>query len=217
MRAFEAECRALQEVVDGLAESDFVRPTNCPPWTVKELIVHIAIGLPAELSIVDKPLTLHEPADYYRRPERSTTEYHQTIADNTRTAAATLPSGPAAAELLRERWQAAFRSWARMDPGAAVELPAGVSRLADYVVTRVLAHAAHGLDLAISLDREPWTTAATFDQIRPVFVSLLGKPPPDALEWDDQRFLAVATGRQRLSAAEHELLGADADVFPLLS
>lgn len=218
MRAFEAECQALQAAVDGLDDADFERPTNCPPWTVKELTVHIAIGLPTEPPVVDKARTLHEPADYYRRPERATAEYHQAIADHTQAATATLPSGQASVELLRERWQSAYRSWLAIDPGAMVELPAGVSRMDDYVVTRVIAAAAHGLDLAISLDRAPWTTDEALVLIRPVFVSLWGKPPPDPLNWDDQRFLAVSTGRAAtLSAAERELLGCDADMLPLLS
>lgn len=90
-------------------------------------------------------------------------------------------------------------------------------RLSDWVITRVVSVAAHGLDVATTLGRPPWTTLSAQLAVRPVFVALLGTQPPDTLGWDDQTFLATATGRRALIDHERELLGPYAKRFPLLS
>jgi uncharacterized protein (TIGR03083 family) len=217
--AFEEEARALEAVVDGLPADEFSRPTNCPPWSVKELVVHIAICLPPPGALVEaiSGPTLIEPADYYRRPERGTTEYHAGIAEAAQEAAAQLPAGATAAAMLRDRWRSILDEWKTSDPELVVELRAGAMRLPDYIVTRVISNAAHGLDLAISLGRPPWTTRAALVLMCPVFVSLFGEVPPDELDWDDQALFARATGRVALTSEDRAALGARAAAFPLLS
>jgi hypothetical protein len=90
-------------------------------------------------------------------------------------------------------------------------------RLADWVVTRVISVAAHGLDVAITLGRQPWTTGPALAIVRPVFVDLLGVEPPVSLHWDDLALLATATGRRTLTDPERVLLGPRHGLFPLLS
>jgi uncharacterized protein (TIGR03083 family) len=219
LHAFETEALALESALGTLTEPDYARPTNCPPWSVKDLVVHIAQGLAwvGRLTATAEPRTLAEAADYYRRSVRKTSDYHQDIADRAQAEAAGMPDGATAARLLADRWREALRACASADGGEAVETPAGVSTRADALTTRVIAHAAHGLDLAISLEVSPWTTQAAFDVMRPVFVSLLGAEPPAELGWDQQTFFACATGRRSLTAGERAILGDRADAFPLLS
>lgn len=219
LEAFQIEAEGAQRVIDDLDEADFGRPTNCPPWNVKELIVHMAMCLPPPGAPpqATTEATLNEPADYYRRPERGTAEYHQQIAEAAQEAAVELAGGAAAATLFRQRWRATFDAWTTSDLQRVVQPSAGAIRLSDYIVTRVISNAAHGLDLAISLDRVPWTTRSALGLMRPVFLSLLGGPPPDDLGWDDQAFFAHATGRQVLTPADRARLGARASAFPLLS
>ncbi|MGH3487852.1 MAG: maleylpyruvate isomerase N-terminal domain-containing protein [Actinopolymorphaceae bacterium] len=217
LQAFRDEAEALDHAVEKLSTDDFLRPTNCAPWNVKELIVHVGIVLPpypllvADVSAPD----IGETADYYRRPERATEAYRGGIADKAVEAAADLADGAAAAQLLTERWQTAWRDWSERDLSATIALAVGTSRLADYIVTRLISHAAHGLDLALSLGHEPWTTAPALAVMRPVFVSLLGAEPPPL--WDDQGFFARATGRRALDDDDHAALGVGADGWPLLS
>ncbi|MGI8417447.1 MAG: hypothetical protein ACR2P2_14835 [Nakamurella sp.] len=87
----------------------------------------------------------------------------------------------------------------------------------EWLRTRVISVAAHGLDAAITLRRSAWTTAAAHQLIRPVLLDLLGDTPPSELGWDNQRFLATATGRSQLTESEHRSLGRLAEKFPLLS
>jgi hypothetical protein len=90
-------------------------------------------------------------------------------------------------------------------------------RLADWTVTRVISVAAHGLDVALTLEREPWTTSPALTVMRDVFLSLLGAALPSDLTWDDQRLLEVATGRRALTDQDRKCLGSLQQRFPLLS
>jgi hypothetical protein len=217
LEAFRDEAEALDSVVEKLHADDFRRPTNCPPWDVKELIVHIAVVLPprplqaADVSTPD----LAEPADYYRLPDRARPDYHGGIADRAVDAATEVPDGAASGRLLTERWRAAWNDWSQRDLAGLVTLPVGTSRLGDYIVTRVISHAAHGLDLALSLGAEPWTTDRALAVMRPVFLSLAGAEPPP--HWSDHALFARATGRRALDREDRAALGASAERWPLLS
>ena len=90
-------------------------------------------------------------------------------------------------------------------------------RLEDYAATRVMSLAAHGLDVAISLRRTPWTSTSALTSARETLVALLGQEPPAALGWNDQQLLLTGTGRRGLTAHEQKCLGDLEGGFPLLS
>jgi uncharacterized protein (TIGR03083 family) len=221
LAALAEESRALSALLRQLGPPEFDRPTNCPPWNLAELVVHIGMSIstdsddPPAAAPDAVPLTA---ADYYRRPERDTPQYRQGNVDSTRRVAASiLPTTPAA-QWFDEVSAAAVATLGRHDLGRVVQVPRrGPMRLSDWVSTRVLSVAAHGLDVAITLDRPPWTTPLALATVRPVLVSLLGTEPPAALGWDDRTLLAAGTGRQALTAVERTVLGPTQDRFPLLS
>ena len=69
-----------------LGPEDFRRLTNCPPWDLGELVVHI--GMSIHLGDDDLPAAapgsgVRSAADYYRRPERDTAPYRQANVDRT--------------------------------------------------------------------------------------------------------------------------------------
>ncbi|MBM7791092.1 maleylpyruvate isomerase N-terminal domain-containing protein [Tenggerimyces flavus] len=210
--AFRAEAEALDSALAGLTIADLARPTNCPPWNVKELLVHIAGGLPPTGVL---RATSREPqldtVSNYQRPERATTAYHDDNVRRTQAGAATIVADDVK-EMLTQRWQAALADWSDR-PDGPVEGHMGVILLSDFVLTRVIAHAAHGLDLAISLDLPPWTTNEALAVMRPVWIALLGADP----SWPDARLFSCATGRTPLTDAERTQLGPLAATFPLLS
>jgi hypothetical protein len=45
VEAFDAESLRLSEVVAGLEEGDFARPSPCPPWTAGELLQHVRMTM----------------------------------------------------------------------------------------------------------------------------------------------------------------------------
>jgi hypothetical protein len=123
-----------------------------------------------------------------------------------------------AAELFEGAWRETVAELRDQDPERPVLVPAvGAMPLGDWTVTRVISVAAHGVDVALTLGRAPWTTSPALAVMRGVFLSLLEAGLPPALGWDDQTLLECATGRRPLSDHDRMVLGPLGDRFPLLS
>jgi len=218
--ALRAECGALVRVLGGIGADGFLLPTNCPPWDLGELVVHMAdsVSLGRMLPDGDVSEGLFSAADYYRRPERDTAEYRQRNVERAVRLAGSVPAGVSAVEWFERVAGETVALLEGDDLGRVVFVPGrGSMRLGDWVATRVVAVAAHSLDVAITLGREGWTTGEALEVVRPVFVDLLGGEPAEELGWDDAAFLAVATGRRGLNDEERAVLGERAERFPLLS
>jgi hypothetical protein len=91
--ALADECHALSAVLPELEPDEFAKPTNCPPWDLRELVVHIGDSI----RVTDTPFTPAEPgdppvsaADYYRAPRRATPAYRQSNVDRTQSLARTV-------------------------------------------------------------------------------------------------------------------------------
>jgi uncharacterized protein (TIGR03083 family) len=217
LTALRQEILALSAVLYELDPAQFSRPTNCPPWNLRELIVHMAasVAIRGPFLTADSQSILASAADYYRRPERDTSAYRQRNVDRTQQLARTVAAPGAWFDQISRD---AVARLGEDDLERAVLIPGrDPMRLADWVVTRVISIAAHSLDVAITLDRQPWTTEAALTIIRPVFVDLLGVEPPTSLGWDGLALLETATGRRTLTDRERVLLGPRHERFPLLS
>jgi uncharacterized protein (TIGR03083 family) len=220
LAALTAECRVLSQVVGGLSAADLVRATNCPPWDLRELVVHIADsitvgdGFPSAAAQA-RP---QEAADYYRRPERATPRYRTGNVERTRAHARVVLATSTAAGWLEQtvRGTVAWLSGTDLNRVVLVD-GVGPMKMGDWVLTRVMSVAAHGIDVALTLGRSPWTTTAALEAVCPVLISLLGAPPPAALDWDQRALLQVGTGRRPLTMTERHHLGPLANRFPLLS
>src|SRR6266545_6751005 len=199
LEALAEECQALAAVVWGLEPEDFQRATNCPPWTLQELVVHIASSIRVGQRPPTAPLGAapREAADYYRRPERDTAAYRQGNIDRTREQTRAVLAQMTAAQWLEQTIRATMATLGVEDPDRVVVIDrVGPMRMADWVVTRVVSVAAHGLDVALTLSRPPWTTPAALVVIEPVLVSLLRTRPPGQLGWDQLDLLQTGTGRR---------------------
>jgi uncharacterized protein (TIGR03083 family) len=220
LTALAAEAQALSAVLRDLGGSDLARPTNCPPWDLAELVVHIGMSIR-----VDGPPpaatsggALVPAAGYYRRPERDTPPYRLANVDRTVAVAAAVLRTASAAQWFDHVRASTVATLSRLDPGQVVHISGvGPMSLADWTATRVMSLAAHGLDVAITLGRPPWTTRSALRQTTPMLVALLGMPAPAELGWDDRALLAAGTGRRPLTEAERGILGPAQLRFPLLS
>jgi uncharacterized protein (TIGR03083 family) len=223
--ALVEECAVLSAVLRGLAVEEFGRPTNCPPWDLTELVVHIGMSIGVgdrDLPAAGSGSAPTAAADYYRRPERDTTGYRQGNVERTQAAAAKILAGASVsgsvAAWFDQTSAAAVAVLNRRDLDQVVTVAGvGPMGLADWVTTRVMSVAAHGLDVALTLGRPFWTTRRAQETVEPVLVSLLGMRPPVALGWDDQMLLAAGTGRRQLTDDERVILGDAHHRFPLLS
>ena len=220
IEVFGEECRATAAVLNGLPEQDFARQTNCPPWSLKELVVHtrFSVTIPDPLPAPAANAKLCEAADYYRRPERDSDEYRTDNIRITQELAQRFPTGRSAATDFGRATQNLIVRLHGEDLGTLVRYgDSNALSLGDYLLTRLLALAAHSIDVAITLDQEPWTQSETARLLGPMLTSLLGREPPPALGWSLQDLLEIGTGRKRLSATEREQLGALSGAFPLIS
>jgi uncharacterized protein (TIGR03083 family) len=210
--AFLAEARRLSAAVAGAPATAFDRPSPCPPWTAGELLGHIQVAMRR----VTDMLTAPEPAaddllitapDYYRQDARfSPATNADRIATAQRGAARLAPAALAAG--LERTWQRAWVLEQAAPPGRVVRTRHGdLMLLTEFLRTRVLELAAHGLDLATALDLEPWLTPEAA-----AVVADLALPPGTApalrqrLGWDDVTLTAALTSRRPLTAAESAVL-----------
>src|SRR5262245_45595477 len=61
LRLVRVETEQFYADLDGLTETDWNHPTNCPPWSVRQLVAHQMGGAERYLSAIEKALA-GEPA-----------------------------------------------------------------------------------------------------------------------------------------------------------
>lgn len=110
---------------------------------------------------------------------------------------------------------AAVRSAAHRSPAGAVLSTQGFRlRLPDLLATLAVEACVHHLDLLAGWPGQPPAREA-LAICRLTLDGLMGGPCP--LPWDDVTYLRRGTGREALAAADLELLGERAGLFPLFS
>jgi hypothetical protein len=79
--------------------------------------------------------------------------------------------------------------------------------LSDFLLTRILEVAVHGLDVADAVDRPAWLTASAAEHVERLVFGAAGRPG-DAFDGDRATVLRKITGRAPLSGAESARLAA---------
>lgn len=74
--------------------------------------------------------------------------------------------------------------------------------LSEFLLTRVVEVAVHGLDLADALGREPWLTSSAGDAVLELLLGAEQLAAADELGWSQPHFLRKATGREPLDESE---------------
>jgi uncharacterized protein (TIGR03083 family) len=210
--AFGAEARQLSGVLAGLDEAAFARPTACDPWTVAELVCHMrmAVGrLPAMLAAPEPAdPDLVPAAGYYRADQRFSPATNADRIQSAQRGAAALAGAAARVrdfDAARRQAESALRDAA---PGRVVATRHGDPMLVtEFLRTRVLELAVHGLDLAAALDREPWMTIqaaqVTEDLLLPAGAAGWLRAETG---WDRVSLIARLTGRHPVTPAETGLI-----------
>ncbi|MDG4757228.1 maleylpyruvate isomerase N-terminal domain-containing protein [Micromonospora sp. WMMD710] len=225
--AFRAECVRLSEILSELDDVDLDRPTDCPPWTVRELIAHVRTGAGRLADMLAAPAPPHAEVDAagYFGAAKFTPEVDAARIEAARSEAARSEVGRSGAgrsgagriagggRVVRPVGGSAVRgefehAWRAADAAVAAAAPERVvrtrhgdlMRLTEFLRTRVVEVGVHGLDLAAALDRPPWLTP----QAAVVIADLLtgGRPAPAGLRWDRLTLIRKTTGRAALTPAE---------------
>ncbi len=200
--ALTAECARLSTAIAALTPGQWARPTRCEPWNAAELLAHIT----GTVSRLEWMLEAEPPAaatvtaaGYYRPDARFAPEATAARIDEGVTAAQS--GGPAVAAAFDTTWRAVADRCHTEHPDRLVTTRYGdAMTLEDYLTTRVVEVAVHGIDLADAAGETRWTAP---DSARLIVDLLLDQPDALAtLGWDPVAFIAKATGRDPMTRDE---------------
>jgi uncharacterized protein (TIGR03083 family) len=212
LAAFAAEAASQSAVLATLTEAEFDRPTRCAPWTTRALLAHVAIGADRVITMLAQPAPSAADTDaagYYRPDKRFSSATNRERVDSAVAAAVQAGSGAALAARFARAWRDAYAAVAAQPADRVVRTRHGDAMLlTDFMVTRVVELAVHGLDLADALGRPPWTHDSAIEVVTRLLLSEAAQPGLDALGWDRMTLLRVATGRAGEDRADAERLRA---------
>ncbi|MFC0002988.1 maleylpyruvate isomerase N-terminal domain-containing protein [Micromonospora siamensis] len=201
--AFRDECVRLEAVLGELTAADLDRPTPCPPWKVRDLVAHVRTGAGRLAGMLAEPAPPAAEVDAvtYFGAAKFTPEVDRDRVESARRDGAALPGVPATVADFARAWRATDEAVAAVPPGRVVRTRHGEPMtVTEFLRTRVVELAVHGLDLADALDRVPWLTPAAARVTAAVLTG--GRLVPDALAWDDVTLLRKVTGRAPLTGDE---------------
>ncbi|MFL6053361.1 MAG: maleylpyruvate isomerase N-terminal domain-containing protein [Actinoallomurus sp.] len=210
VKAFRAESARLGEVALNWMERDWGLPTRCEPWRVRDLFGHVRVviaWLPGMLAGASPDPAQVSARQYYRPDERFSTATNDTRISLAQEHAADFPDGRALAEDFAATWQKVYRLCSAEPADRVVRTRHDDAMLlSEFLVTRVVEVAVHGLDLAAALECVPWLTPEAGSVVEELLTGHSDSTDRQALGWDQATFLEKATGRQLLTPAEDRQL-----------
>lgn len=203
LTAFRSESAALSAAMSDVSDVEWDLPTRCDPWSVRELFGHVSVTvdrLPGMLAGPAPEKAEVTATEYYRPDDRFSPE-----ANDARIALGRERAGDAADfDEIRRRADELVSAEA---PDRTVRTRHGDAMLlSEFLLTRIVELAVHGLDLADALGREPWLTTAAGDAVLELLLGPDHATAARRLGWGRARFLRKATGREPLDAAETGLV-----------
>jgi uncharacterized protein (TIGR03083 family) len=209
--AFRAEAEAFTTALGQLTTGEWGQPTRCVPWRVRDVVGHVVTVLsrvPEMVAAAAPQQTDTTATAYYRADHRFSRAAN---ADRVRVAqdrAASLDDLTATVDEVL----AAIR---HEPPGRIVRTRHGDAMLlSDFLLTRVVELAVHGLDVADAVHRHPWLTPAAAGELQALLFGPDWRTAVAALGWDPVTLLRKATGRAPVTEAESIRL-ADQGLRPL--
>ena len=206
LEAFRLEAQGLSRAVAGLSEDEWDLPTRCAPWSVRELLAHLRVAiawLPGMLAASQPDEAEVSAVEYYRPDNRFAPQANAARIGLAQDHAAGQTSGAALAVDFAATWQEVDRLCRAEPEFRVVRTRHGDAMLlSDFLVTRVVEIAVHGLDVADALGREPWLTPQAGDVVLELLLGPGHIAAVGELGWDRPRFLRKATGREPLDVAE---------------
>jgi uncharacterized protein (TIGR03083 family) len=214
VEAFRCEAGRLARAMSGVSQAEWCLPTRCAPWTVRELLAHVRVviaWLPGMLAAPAPVRAEVSAVEYYRPDERFAPETNAARVALAQEHAGKQFSGAALAQAFDATWQEVDRLCRVAPQGRVVRTRHGDPMLlSEFLLTRVVEVAVHGLDLADALEREPWITPQAADVVQDLLSGPDSAAALEKLGWSQLRFLRKATGRDpitREEAAEADRLG----------
>jgi uncharacterized protein (TIGR03083 family) len=204
--AFRVEAQALSRAAAGLSEDEWELPTRCEPWSVRDLLGHVRVviaWLPGMLAAPQPGKAEVSVVEYYRPDARFAPQTNAARIGLAQDYAAGQVSGAAVGEDFTATWQRVDRLCRAEAADRVVRTRHGDAMLlSQFLVTRVVEIAVHGLDVADALSCEPWLTPQAGDVVMELLLGSGWITAVRELGWDQPGFLRRATGRQPLETME---------------
>lgn len=215
--ALAAEGAKTTAFLNGLDDAGWEAPTRCPPWRVREIVIHMITMLEfMRHSVQEDRLDIEPAKDRVTWWDYDIDEDKSDAIEWIKNASKEFPDGP-----LADRWQSAFEGAveagrAHLAEGDHVVRPDNPIRASEYVATRVLEVTIHTMDvrdaLGLAPDPSPEGLAVTLGILR----RRLGEDPIE-LGFDGVDFIILSTGRREMNDHDRARLGMPATRLPLLA
>jgi uncharacterized protein (TIGR03083 family) len=206
LQAFRCESGELSRALNGLRGAEWARPTRCEPWSVREVLGHIGVVIGWLPQMVEGPAPERADVDaarYYRPDARFSPQTNATRIQLARDLAADHVDGAGLAADFTSMWQQAYRQCRDESIDRVVRTRHGDAMLlSEFLVTRVVEVAVHGLDIADALDRRPWLTAQAEETVLELVIGPQYREHMRELQWDGPTALRKVTGRAALTDVE---------------
>ncbi|WP_327171612.1 maleylpyruvate isomerase N-terminal domain-containing protein [Streptomyces sp. NBC_01336] len=215
MDLFSHTWAALRAAVAGLPDEDFVRPSGCTGWLVRDLVCHLVIDAQDVLITLATPVASEPTRDAVTYWEVSTTP--PTGDDPLDALTVRLAAAYEEPWLLRfhldDVGSAAGRAAVLADPTGRVGTRDEVFTVDEYLTTYVLEWTLHHLDLIAHLPDAADPPPEGLARSRALLESIAGAAFPASLS--DRDALLIGTGRRAPTEAETAELGGLAALLPL--
>lgn len=203
--ALQAEAQALTAVLDGLDPPAWEVATRCPPWRVRDVVGHVVTALGRVPGMIAAPAPPHPDTTataYYRPDDRFSDTAN---ADRVQTAhgRAATGDGTSLAADLAVTVHGVVSACRREPQGRVVRTRHGDAMLlSDFLTTRVVEVAVHGLDVADALQRPAWLTVSAAEHLGHLLFGPHWRHAVAELGWDGEALVRRTTGRGAVSADE---------------
>jgi uncharacterized protein (TIGR03083 family) len=212
MRALRSEAAAFAATLHSLTPADWHRPTRCTPWRVRDLVGHVILVVSRTTDMISAaaPSAADTTATgYYRADERFNTDAN---TDRVRSAQARADTGDgrSLAGEFTTTVDTALAAAAGEPADRLVRTRHGDAMLlTDFLTTRLVEVAVHGLDVADALGRPAWLTAPATGLLQELLFGPRWGTAVTAVGWDPETLLRRVTGRAPITEADtarlHEL------------
>jgi uncharacterized protein (TIGR03083 family) len=203
---FRTEAHALTTAASQLTAQEADQPTRCRPWTVHELLSHVRIviaWLPGMLAAPEPATADVSATAYYRSDQRFAPASNATRIDLAQAHAAAHPTIAALVTDLEATWRQADTLCRNQPPHRRVTTRhQDAMLLSDFLLTRVVEVAVHGLDVADAASHEPWLTPPAASAVGHLLLGADWSRVGQDLSWDPVTLLRKVTGRATLTSTE---------------
>jgi uncharacterized protein (TIGR03083 family) len=216
--ALDAAYSGITRVVADLDDRDLLLPSGCHGWSIADLLLHVTLDAQRALVAFASPAAVPADVDaigYWRSDSAGDRDAGLAHALWVRRSAAAFDRPSGVVRVWTDTAPAAVRAAEAADPSGCVSTQGHVLTVPDFVSTLVTEAVIHHLDLIAALPGAAEPDAAAVADTRSILDGLAGA---DGLprHWGAREALLKASGRQDLDPADRRVLGARAELFPLL-